>query len=141
MTSPNVFPLKTERGISLKVIPSAKSAVEKIGVTTPLPVAHLILVGDDENLTWEAYDRTGLGRGELLNVASRNMYAVAKHFLPTLEAKNVAWRFEMNSNNAASRATVHLHIIVGHEDLFGKDGVIRRCVDDIRKPEIIERDT
>ncbi len=135
-----VFVLSTVHEVDFTVKRSDKSSVGTFGMfdgSTQRPVAHLLVVDRDEALTWERARDLGIGRGDLASIADKKMGDIIAVFLPKLNLREAAWRIEINSDHAASRKTVHAHIVVGHKDLFGENGPIRRSVDPILKPEAL----
>jgi hypothetical protein len=121
--------LGTINRIPFKLKVSDKSAVADFAGKTDLPIAHLLLVAENEDLTWNDLVGLRISRGQLVEIVDDQVESFAKYFLPGIDADDVAYRIEMNSALAASRPTVHCHIIIGHKDLFGKNGLVRRSVD------------
>jgi hypothetical protein len=57
------------------------------------------------------------------------------YFGDDARVEDFAWRYVLNSANAVSIETVHIHLYLAHKDLFGKDGLIMRTVDSIFKDD------
>lgn len=124
------------------VVPSKNSAFEGFEHHTMLPRLHLTLVVANKEMTWESWGMSGVPMYRVMSYVDANMNAVIKHFFgDKLSMEDAAWRFEMNSPNAAQRQTPHAHLLVGHKDLFGKDGFVRQCVSSALKPELLTKDT
>lgn len=119
--------------LEFKVKVSDKSAVAEIAEKTNLPVAHLLLVCEPEDTTWEKLTLAAVTRGQLLDLVDTKMPTIIGEFLPGLAPEDAAYRIEMNSALAASRPTVHCHILLAHKELFGKNGLFRRCIDSAMK--------
>lgn len=131
------LPLGRVAGIPVKAKLSDKSAVTWLKRETVFLVEHLVIVCEEEGTTWPDARSKGLRRGDLTSLAEDKKAALVHHFLPGLEPEEAECRYEVNSDGAGSRPTVHTHVIIGHKSLFGDDGKIRRIIDDIRKPKLI----
>ncbi len=116
---------------------SRRSAFEGFERHTPIPCLHLSIVNTNEEVNWESWDVNGLGLiHQVTGYTEAAMREVVSHFFgDALAFEDAAWRFEMNSPNAARRQNPHAHLLVGHKDLFGEDGFVRQCVSSALKPE------
>lgn len=137
---PDTFILGWHEGFEFKVIPSEVSAVAALKNNTVNLVEHLVIVDETEKLTWKSFHGVGLSGGDLIAMAETHMDGIVKRFLTGLRFEDAAWYFQVDSIKASPRKTVHVDLIVGHQNLFGDLGQIRRCVDDIRKPALIAQE-
>ncbi len=135
---PSMILLGTVAGIPMKAKVSDNSAVATLPQTDPKSATHLVIVAENEALTWQEAAAAGMGHGDLVSLAMKKKAELVSTFLPGMEPSEVEIRFEVNSPGAASRPTLHTHVIMAHKANFGKAGAIRRCIDDIRKPELLK---
>lgn len=124
-------------GLPVKAKLADTSSVAILATETVHMVAHIVIVCKDEQTTWTQAAESRMWRGDLVSHADRMKRHLAQHFLPGTPPEEVEAIYEVNSDGAASRPTVHTHVIIGHKSLFGNDGKLRRRVDDARKPRRI----
>lgn len=127
---PQRFLLPALEGFPFQVKESAISSVAHIQ-TVNAP-KHLVVVGENEDLTWEMLRVKGVRRGDPASLADEHMEGILRRFANHLNMQNAAWRFEINRGEKSVT-----HLIIAHKNNFGPFGQIRRCTDDIRKPALI----
>lgn len=120
-----------------KVKPSHHSVFEEIREHTTLPCIHLVMVDDTEEMLWHELKSCGITNGQLIDVCNTHMAEIILHYFGQSYTKeDFAWRYVINSLDAVSLDTVHLHLYLAHKDLFGKDGLIERAVGSVLRRDI-----
>jgi len=130
----NELHIATLKNCNFKVKPSDHSAFAEIQTQSDLPCIHLVLVDETENMKWHQLSTCGIRNGQLVDVCDDAMEQIIKHYFgDTYSRADFAWRHAINSLDAVSLDTVHLHLYLAHVDLWGQDGLIRRCVASLLK--------
>ncbi len=138
--STEAFPLGIINGTHFSVSVSRKSGFDGFEKYTGLPCLQLIVIADNEKVTWNTWDPAGEKIGVVVSIVRRRKTEIIKHFFgETLALEDAGVRIELNDQNSARRQTVHFHFEVGHKDLFGEDGFVRQCVQLLLKPGLIEQ--
>jgi hypothetical protein len=128
--------IATLKDCTFKVKPSHDSVFKEFEGRTDLPYIHLVIVDSTEKLKWPDIYSCGVGNGELIDICEKKMSDIIKfYFGDNARVEDFAWRYVLNSANAVSIETVHIHLYLAHKDLFGKDGLIMRTVDSIFKDD------
>lgn len=119
------------------VKPSHHSAFEEFEKHTDLPCIHLVMVDHTEEMLWDELKTCGISNGQLIDVCDAHMEEIIHHYFGESYTKDdFAWRYAINSLDAVSLNTVHLHLYLAHKDLFGKDGLIQRAVGSILRRDV-----
>lgn len=122
--------------IPFKAKLSDKDATANARAQLGLPIAHVLIVPRDEELTWTDLATLQITKGMVFDLFERNSTKIRNHFLPELE-RPMGVQFGGNNEEAAARPNAHLHFYCGAKAYFGREGVLRRLVEDARSPGII----
>jgi hypothetical protein len=132
------FHLGNILGVPFSVTISRKSCFDGFERHTPLPSLHLIVAPDDETMTWERWFQARHLTGFIDDAIEGGVRDIVAHFFgDALPFDQAAWRVERNSRKAARRQTVHVHLKIAHQDLFGEDGLVKQCVQSDLKPTVV----
>ena len=123
-------------GFRFIVQATAGSAIDEIKELTVLPIIQLRIVPEDTNVTWEDLRRTGIHTGTLTILADQSMDSIAKRFLPGLHLKDMGFCYDMRSRSIAPNNRDSLFIILGHAQLFGETGFVKKPTDSLLRPDI-----
>lgn len=139
--SEEAYPLGEIMGHGFSINVSRKSCFDGFEQHTNLPCLHLIVTADAASVTWNYWFGKMHPTGMIEDEAELRIGSVIAHFFgQALTLEHAAWRIERNSPKAARRKTVHMHLKIGHEDLFGEDGLVKQCVQSDLRPNVIDEE-
>lgn len=142
------FSLGKFHGLQFVAMPSLLSTPKGFERHTVLPCLSIDIVATDivtfpwNNVTWEGWDKKGLGLIHLVTgYVEANMGKLVKHFFgDTLAFEDAAWSFKIDSPNATCKQIPHAYLFIGHKDLFGEGSLMSTPVNSTLNPERLAGD-